>query len=124
MADDLTPKQRAFVEAYDGDVKTAAEKAGMSYGHARALLTKSDIAAAIRDRQRERIRPHILSREQRQEWWSKVMQDEQQAMRDRLKASELLGKSEADFTDKVEHSGETGINLIVTLDDYDPEPDE
>jgi hypothetical protein len=60
---------------------------------------------AIKERQAERIRPNILSREQRQEWWSKVVQDQAEEMKNRLKASELLGKSEADFTDKIQHSG-------------------
>jgi hypothetical protein len=50
------------------------------------------------------------TRQERQKFWSDLM-DSDENIRDRLKASELLGRSEADFTDKVQ--GE----LILTLEE-------
>lgn len=41
------------------------------------------------------------------------MRDKSAEMRDRLKASELLGKSEADFIDKLQASGPDGGPLLV-----------
>lgn len=117
MSRDLTPKQLAFVEAYAGDVKAAAEAAGIAYGYARNLMTRSDIARAVRQRESERIRPLIMSREDRQKFWSEVAADSSQAMRDRLRASELLGKSEADFTERIEHTGE--IEYVMRFEDGD-----
>jgi len=43
----------------------------------------------------------VKSRVERQEWWSKVVDNDKANMCDRLRASELLGRSEADFTDNI-----------------------
>jgi phage terminase small subunit len=97
----LTNKQQRFVDTYAGNIKKTAKKAGLSYGYCRRLVTKSNIFEAIRHRQDIEIRPKtIANRQQRQEFWTKVMRDENEDIRDRLRASELLGKSETDF---VEH---------------------
>ena len=116
---ELTSNQLAFVEAYAGDIKAAAEAVGMSYDYARQLITKPHIVAAIHKRDSERIRPFIMSRQDRQKFWTDVALDKEQAMRDRLRAAELLGKSEADFTDRVEHSGT--ITYTMEWDDNDAE---
>lgn len=98
----FTVKQQKFIDAYAGDIKEAAKKAELSYGYARRLVTKSNIFEAIRHRQDTEIRPKtIANRQQRQEFWTKVMRDENEDTKDRLRVSELLGKSEADF---VEHT--------------------
>jgi hypothetical protein len=44
----------------------------------------------------------VASRVDRQELWTKMMNDPEIRASDRLKASELLGRSEADFTDRKE----------------------
>jgi len=100
MAKEFTIKQQKFIDCYAGDIKEAADKAEISYGYARNLMTKSDILKAIKNRQDTEVRPKdIADRQERQEFWSKMMRDTDEDAKDRLKASELLGKSEADFTD-------------------------
>ena len=101
----LTVKQKRFVECYDGNASEAARQAGYSPKWADKfgpnLIGKNrEIAAAIREREEKRVNSLILSREQRQVFWSTVVQDEDADMRDRLKASELLGRSEGDFLEK------------------------
>lgn len=45
------------------------------------------------------------------------MNDENAEMRDRLRASELLARSEADFKDKLEHSVDDSLTaLLARLD--------
>jgi phage terminase small subunit len=98
LARQFTTKQQRLVDVFDGDIKEAAEKAKISYGYARNLMTKSDILKAIRNRQNTEIRPTtIADRQERQEWWSQVMDDDKESTQNRLRASELLGKSEGDF---------------------------
>lgn len=110
----LTPKQRKFVEAYTGNGTEAARIAGYSGDDntlgvtAHDLLRNPKIARAIEQRQSKELKPLIASRQERQEFWTAVMKDELTEMRDRLRASELLGKSETDFTDKHEHTGADG----------------
>ena len=104
MAKKETAKQQRFIDCYAGDIKEAAEKAEISYGYARNLMTKSDILEAIRNRQETEVRPMtIADRQERQTFWTQTMNDDEQSMSNRLRASELLGKSEADFTDKIKH---------------------
>lgn len=96
----MTDKQQKFIDCYCGDIKEAADKAEISYGYARNLMTKSDILEAIKNRQETEIRPKdIADRQERQEFWTTMMRSVTKDAKDRLKASELLGKSEADFTD-------------------------
>lgn len=114
----LTPRQARFVELYAGNGTEAARAAGYRGSAntlaqtARGLLTKPHIAAAIRARQEQEDRPRIASRLERQAFWTQVMEDEEEEMSARLKASELLGKSEADFTEKLHLSGDVKLELV------------
>ena len=117
--DKLTAKQRRFVEAYDGNATQAAIAAGYSQKIARQMgqvnMTKRVILAEIKARETVRCTPLIASRAERQQFWSSVMRDKDQQMRDRLKAAELLGKSEADFVERQEITGRDGAPLLDTV---------
>lgn len=64
-------------------------------------MTNADIQSAIRSREEQRRAELIADRESRQIFWSAIMRDENETMVTRLKASELLAKSEGDFLEKV-----------------------
>lgn len=117
--DKLTTRQRRFVEAYDGNATQAAIAAGYSEKTARFMghenLTKPYILAEIKARDTIRSTSLIASRAERQQFWSSVMRDKDQQMRDRLKAAELLGKSEADFVERQEITGRDGAPLIDSV---------
>lgn len=110
----LNARQKTFVETYDGNATEAALKAGYSKKTARAmgarLLTKVYIAEAIQGREKRESRKRIATRQRRQEFWTEVMEAEAEEveMRDRLKASELLGKSEGDFLERHDHGSSDG----------------
>lgn len=112
----LTAKQKRFVEAYTGNATAAAIAAGYSEKTAPFIgaenLKKPKILAEIKTRETIRSTPLIASRAERQQFWSSVMRDKEQQMRDRLKAAELLGKSEADFVERQEITGRDGAPLI------------
>ncbi len=101
----LTRKQMAFVAAFHGNAAEAARAAGYSAKTAKAigseLLTKPDIKEAIQERERERTDSMIATREERQRFWTTILRDPETDLRDRLRASELLGKSEGDFLEKM-----------------------
>ena len=118
--DQLTEKQTHFVKVYDGDLKKTAKKIGISYAYARNLYSRKEIKQSIQKRTEKKsgkIGRLIYDREQRQRFWTSIMTGEIEnaedgtkvTIADRLKASELLGKSEADFTEKREHS--VGLTL-------------
>lgn len=114
----LTAKQLKFVQVYAGNGAEAARLAGYKGSPdalsrtAHELLKHPKVSQAIRERTIQEATPLIASRQDRQAFWTEVMQDGTEIMLNRLRASELLGKSEADFTDKVEHEHQVTIRVI------------
>lgn len=115
----LTPKQRKFIAFYCGNGIEAARKAGYQ-GNDATLgavayenLRKPQVAKAIKARGDIDIEPLIATRTNRQKFWAKVMNNAKTSMRDRLKASELLGKSEADFIDVQKQAGPIVEKVII-----------
>ncbi len=102
----LTVQQRRFVDAYQGNATEAAIAAGYSKKtaaeQASRLLKNVKIAKAIEKRAKRDAKPTIADRQKRQEFWTAVMGDKNEKMMERLKASELLGKSEGDFLERFE----------------------
>ena len=120
-AQKLTVKQQRFVDAFDGDIKATAEKVKISYGYARQLMTRTDIKEELRKRNNKgssKTGRIIATREQRQQFWTKAMNGKIKGL-DRLKASELLGRSEADFTDKTVFPGKDGEPQDISLGNLD-----
>jgi phage terminase small subunit len=118
----LTGKQKKFVELYQGNGAEAARLAGYSGNEdvlksiAAENLTKPYILQEIQNRQTKDLAPIIATRIKRQEFWSKIMDDRSEEMTNRLRASELLGKSECDFLTKIEHSGNIGLEAMSDED--------
>lgn len=119
MAGKLTPRQKAFAELYDGNATQTAIKVGYAEGSAEVtgarMLRNAKVLEIIKAREDDASRKRIASRQRRQEFWTEAMEDAEVDMKDRLKASELLGKSECDFTDKVLHSG--GVETVIEIRD-------
>lgn len=115
----LTTKQSKFIALYDGNGAKTAKLAGYKGSEhtlkqvASENLAKPYIAEAIRKRQEKELAPMIATRQQRQAFWTKVLNTKTVSMANRLRASELLGKSEADFTDKTQVSGPDGGPQVI-----------
>lgn len=113
----LTPRQRMFVEAYAGNATKAAKAAGCSDKTAANTgarwMRNAQVVEAIRKREAKATGKFIKTRTELQEFWTEALTDESLRMPDRLKASELLGKSRGEFTSKVEVKGELGILDLV-----------
>ena len=101
----LTAKQQRFVSAYDGNATEAMIAAGYSAKSAASnvdkILKNTEIQAAIQNREKERNSAAIATREERQRFWTAILRDPETELRDRLRASELLGRSEGDFLERV-----------------------
>jgi phage terminase small subunit len=109
----LTDKQLRFVELYAGNASEAAKLAGYSHPRmaGKRCLKDEYICTLIADKRKAEIKPHIKDRQARQKFWSDFMDNEEKDDKDRLKASELLARSEGDFLDRVENSGEISLNI-------------
>ena len=111
----LTTKQQRFVDFYDCNATEACRKAGYKGSEntlksvASKNMTKHDIISAIESRERLSKEKAIMDRESRQELWTMIALDKEERTDTRLRASELLGKSEGDFIDRHELSGSIAI---------------
>lgn len=137
----LTENQRKFVEHYCGNAANAVISAGYNVKNRQnaavvgsALMKKPEIIEAIKERDlKQQMRSNgtvrvpgtgkIATRSDRQEWWTKIMYDEDVEMSYRIKASELLGKTEGDFVERVEHSGAVLTLEALVLSAVRKEPD-
>lgn len=104
----LTHRRQAFVLAYAecGNGAAAARKAGYKANSANRqaeyLLSIPDVQEAIRSLSLENMKSSIATAEERQSFWSDTMRNDGVDMKDRLKASELLGKCQGDFIERVQ----------------------
>jgi len=122
----LSDKQTKWLAAYLANGKNAtraAQSAGYK-GNEKVLKVKgheNKLNWKIRyflDKEqniaKESIKADVMSRVERQAFWTKVIKDNliddngaiQLNMADKLRASELLGRSEADFTDNLNSKNE------------------
>lgn len=138
--DTLSKKHRLFVEAYDGDEVQAMRLAGYSgtnsylKAQGEELLSLPLIQEAIKTRTKysTKVKQVIMTREDRQALWSAIAMNQDPHRKPefdsdrieipegnipltiRLKATELLGKSEADFVDKVEMNVSNSLTDLIT----------
>ena len=70
------------------------------------IVRLSELRAAV-------VVPTILDAIQRQEFWSHIICDDSKDTRDRLRASELLGKAQGDFIERTESKN---LNVHARID--------
>lgn len=121
----LTVKQQKFIEAYTGNATEAAKIAGYKVPRQQGqrLLSNAVISSAIQKRQEKELKPVIANRQDRQSFWTEVMSDINNQLKDRLRASELLAKSEGDFLERRDITSSDGSMKPVkeiTFVPYEP----
>lgn len=112
--DGLTERQRKFCEAYaqnGGNALAAARAAGYKKPKYQGSenLEKPGIIDALEALRQATTSAAIATRYERQSFWSTVLRNGAEETKDRLKASELLGRSQADFIERVEGN----IRIVV-----------
>lgn len=116
----ISLRMRCFAEVYDGNGREAAIKAGYPASNAASraskLLADERVQAIIRSRELARTSGDIAKREERQRYWTAIMRDETRTLKERTRASELLGKSEGDFFERSEVSHQFPSVLPEKLD--------
>lgn len=94
----MNVRQQKFCDYYlqSGNATEAAIKAGYSKKTARAIgaenLTKPDIQKYLSEHQQKAHNSRIATAEEVLEFWAEVMRNEEISPKDRLRASENLGK--------------------------------
>ena len=87
-----------------GNIKKAMIDAGYSetYADRNSKYLLGIIGDEIKKAQENIRNDNIKSIEEVQQWWSEVMDDNEESTKNRLKASELLVKSKGGFIEKME----------------------
>ena len=117
----LTEKQRRFCEAFSangGNALNAGREAGYANPESQSsrLLENVRICKALEDLRKSSTSSAIMTREERQSMWSQIARDKAEQTKDRLKAAELLGKSQADFIERVHVTGEVKFKALADQD--------
>lgn len=134
----LNERKRLFIAAYNGDLVTSMRTAGYSgpdkrlVAEGEKMLSDPAVAKGIKERSKiyAKTQRAIADREERQELLTSWMRNEDPhtkeerdeygnvkphiiAMQNRIKALELLGKSEGDFIDKVDLNVSMNLSEII-----------
>lgn len=124
----LTPKQKSFCELYagnSGNAKQAAIDAGYSEKtaaeQASRLLINVNVLEYIRELSAPKENKRIADATEIKEFWSSILRNDMEKTNDRLKASELLGKSAAMFIDRVETKEINAAEELKNLADKLPD---
>ena len=116
--DALTPKRRAFVLAYvrTGNATEAAREAGYAHPHSQGPRLLGFVGETVGLLEAPAEDAKIASVDELREFWTSVARgDEPAAMKERLKATELLGKSQGAFIDRREVSGPQGAPVVIEV---------
>lgn len=117
----LTLKQKMFCEHYvkSGNATEAALKAGYKENFAKnrihTMMKNVGICGYIEELNKHIKNDRIADIIEIKEFWSNIVRNEDYKMPDRIKASELIAKTEGAFIDKVELKGDVGVNPFAGL---------
>lgn len=117
----LNVRQKAFCEYYvaSGNATESAVKAGYSENYARdrihVLMKNVGICRYIEELQKKAQSSRIMSAVERKEWLTKVLNDDEAKLNDKLKALDILNKMDGEYTEKVQLSGEVKNNPFSSL---------
>jgi phage terminase small subunit len=121
----ITAKQKMFADEYikTGNAKQSYISAGYSArgnaaeANASRLLRNDKVLAYIKRRNQEIDKDTIADMQEVKEFWTNMLRNRAADPKDRLKASELIAKTNGAFLDRVEHSG----SIVTIVDDIDGE---
>lgn len=101
----LKLKQQLFVEYYLGECAGNAEQAALKAGYSSKcarqtgykLLQNVQIQQYIAEKRDKISSDNIASIKEIQEFWTRIMRDEDEILKNRIRVSELLGKAKGMF---------------------------
>ncbi|MFT8319337.1 MAG: terminase small subunit [Bacillus sp. (in: firmicutes)] len=121
----MNEQQKRFADYYIqlGNASEAYRKAGYKAKtvssittNANRLLTNADIVKYIEERNKLLTSDRIADMEEVKQFWTDTMRNDNNEMKDRLKASEYISKTNGAFLEKVQHSGGLDNSLTVVFD--------
>jgi phage terminase small subunit len=120
----LTELQRKFCDYYiqSGNATESYLKAGYKTKgdgarvNASRLLTNANVQEYIKERNKQLESDRIANMEEVKTFWTNTMRNGEADLKDRLKASEYIAKTNAAFIEKQQITGEMQQNVNVQTD--------
>ena len=119
----LTAKQEAFVKnIIDGMSQADAYRSAYAsknmsdnaiYREASLLMANPKIAQRLKELREDMMKPTIMSATERLEWLTGLIKDDDVAISDKLKATDIMNKMQGEYVTKVE--GEVKMTRLEDL---------
>ena len=123
----LTPKQEAFVQniiqgmsqadAYRSAYSSKKMSDNAIYREASLLMSNPKVAQRLSELREKLVKPSIMSAQERLEWLTEVIKNEEESMTDRLRASDQMNKMQGEYVQKVEAEVKNAVNISIELRD-------
>lgn len=91
-------------DAYRAAYNTKRMSDNAVYREASLLISSPKVAQRIKELREELAKPSIMTAQERLEWLTEVVKDTDQAMSDRLKASDQMNRMQGEYELKVKGS--------------------
>jgi phage terminase small subunit len=126
----LTAKQEAFVQKIiEGYSQADAYRSAYScknmsdnaiYVNASKLVNDTKVALRLKELRNELAKPSIMSAQERLEWLTRLINNEEEGTSDKLKAIDIMNKMDGEYVQKVRASVSYEDNLreLVGGDEY------
>ena len=123
----LTAKQEAFVQKIiEGYSQADAYRSAYScknmsdnsiYVNASKLMADTKVALRLKELRDKLAKPSIMSAQERMEWLTRLIQNEEEGTSDKLKAIDIMNKMQGEYVQKVEAEVKNAVNINIELSD-------
>jgi phage terminase small subunit len=125
----LTAKQEAFVhniiqgmsqaDAYRSAYSCKNMSDNAIYREASVLLDNPKVSQRLKELRDELAKPSIMSAQERMEWLTRLIQNEEEGTSDKLKAIDIMNKMQGEYVQKVEADVKSEVTINIELEDDD-----
>ena len=123
----LTPKQEQFVQnILEGMTQADAYRSAYScknmsdnaiYVNASKLAADAKVALRLRELRDQLAKPSIMSAQERLEWLTQRIEDEEVDINAKLKAIDIMNKMQGEYVQKVETELKNAVSIHIELSD-------
>lgn len=123
----LTAKQEAFVQnIIQGMSQADAYRSAYScknmsdnaiYVNASKLASDAKVALRLKELRNELAKPSIMSAQERLEWLTQLIKNEEEGTNEKLKAIDIMNKMQGEYVQKVEAAVTNEVTINVELVD-------
>lgn len=123
----LTAKQEAFVQniiqgmsqadAYRSAYSTKRMSDNAVYREASLLVASPKIAQRLQELRDKLATPKIMTAQQRLEWLTGVINNDEEGTSEKLKAIDIMNKMQGEYTQKIEANVTNAVNINIELVD-------